>query len=103
LAGERALLTALESVAAIQLAITIAAGQEGMGQEQLHPLEDRDVECKSAVAPSQAFAGWTNVEARREEGVAEVRVTIPRAEFDKEPLQVVTMAVPHIPGELAHV
>lgn len=59
-------------------------------------------EWKSAVAPPLAFAGWTNVEARREEGVAEVRVTIPRAELDKEPLQVVTMAVQHIPGERAH-
>lgn len=96
------MLTALESVVAIQLAITIAAGQEGMGLEQLHPLEDLDVEWEAAVALSLAFAGWTNVEARQEEGVAEVSVTVPRKELDKEPLQVVTMAVPHIPSELSH-
>lgn len=96
------MLTALESVVAVQLAITIAAGQEGLGLEQLHPLEDLEIPWEAAVALSLAFAGWTNVEARQEENVAEVGVTVPRAELDKEPLQVVTMAVPHIPNELTH-
>jgi hypothetical protein len=96
------MLTALESVVAIQLAITIAAGQEGVGLEQLHPLDDLDVEWEAAVALALAFAGWINVEARQEGDAAEVRATVPRAELDKEPLQVVTMAVPHIPDELIH-
>jgi hypothetical protein len=94
------MLTALESVVALQLAITIAAGQEGVGLEELHPLGSNQIGWESTVALCLAFGGWTDVKAHEEEGAAYVRVSL--AQLPKEPLQIVAMAVSHIPIKYEH-
>jgi hypothetical protein len=91
------MLTALESVVAMSTGITLAAATEGVPLEQLHPIENLDVEWDAAIAITLAFAGWADVEVDGENDSLHVMAVAPDPGVLAEPLRSVVMTAPHVP------